>query len=196
MGCIGCSCSTGKDSTPGGCRSNGGCASGGCNRHNTYDWISALGIQDPVPFDTIEVSFKNGSRKDFFKNPPFTRVVTGDWVIVESGAGGYDVGTVSLSGDLVRLQMKRKRVRNDAKLGTVVRKAHERDLEKLDEVRKEEKNVLIKSRVIARSLGLNMKVGDVEFQEMAANAPSITPLTAGLISGTHSPLCTRVSGED
>ncbi|MCB0523282.1 MAG: hypothetical protein H6576_09010 [Lewinellaceae bacterium] len=164
MGCIGCSCSTGKDSTPGGCRSNGGCASGGCNRHNTYDWISALGIQDPVPFDTIEVSFKNGSRKDFFKNPPFTRVVTGDWVIVESGAGGYDVGTVSLSGDLVRLQMKRKRVRNDAKLGTVVRKAHERDLEKLDEVRKEEKNVLIKSRVIARSLGLNMKVGDVEFQ--------------------------------
>lgn len=164
MGCIGCSCSTGKDSAPGGCNSNGGCASGGCNRHNTYDWITALGIQDSKPFDVVEVSFKNGARKEFFKNPPFTRTTTGDWVIVESAAGGFDVGKISLSGELVRLQMKRKRVRNDAKLAVVVRKAHERDLERLDEVRKQEKDVLIKARVISRSLGLNMKIGDVEFQ--------------------------------
>lgn len=165
MGCIGCSCSTGKDdSSVGGCKSNGGCATGGCNRHNTYDWITAAGIQDAVPFDTIEVSFKNGSRKEFYKNPPFTRINTGDWVVVESMSGGYDVGTVSLSGDLVRLQMKRKRVRSDARLGSVVRKAHDRDLERLHEIRGEEKNLLIKARVIARTLGLNMKVGDVEFQ--------------------------------
>ncbi len=165
MGCVGCSCSTGKDSSSaGGCKSNGGCATGGCNRHNTYDWISAQGIQDVTPFDTVEVSFKNGSRKEFFKNPPFTRTNTGDWVIVESVSGGYDVGTVSLSGDLVRLQMKRKRVRNDARLGAVVRKAHERDLERLDEVRREEKGLLIQARVISRTLGLNMKIGDVEFQ--------------------------------
>jgi cell fate regulator YaaT (PSP1 superfamily) len=164
MGCIGCSCSTGKDSVAGGCKSNGGCASGGCNRHNSYDWITAQGIQDVTPFDTVEVSFKNGSRKEFFKNPPFTRASTGDWVIVESVSGGYDVGTVSLSGDLVRLQMKRKRVRSDARLGAVVRKAHERDLERLDEVRKEEKGLLVQARVIARTLGLNMKIGDVEFQ--------------------------------
>ncbi|MBL7828152.1 MAG: hypothetical protein JNJ57_16090 [Saprospiraceae bacterium] len=163
MGCIGCSCSTGKDNAPG-CNSNGGCASGGCNRHNTYDWITALGIQDAKPFDVVEVSFKNGARKEFFKNPPFNRVTTGDWVIVESSAGGFDVGKISLSGELVRLQMKRKRVRNDAKLAAVVRKAHDRDLERLDEVRGQEKEVLIKARVIARSLGLNMKIGDVEFQ--------------------------------
>src|SRR5690349_7534435 len=164
MGCIGCSCSTGKDSSAGGCKSNGGCATGGCNRHNTYDWITAQGIQDVKPFDTIEVSFNNGSHKEFFKHPPFTRASTGDWVIVESVSGGFDVGTVALSGDLVRLQMKRKRVRNDARLGSVVRKAHERDLERLDEVRREEKDILIKARVISRTLGLNMKIGDVEFQ--------------------------------
>lgn len=164
MGCIGCSCSTGKDNDAPGCKSNGGCASGGCNRHNTYDWITALGIQDSKPFDVVEVSFKNGSRKEFFKNPPFTRVTTGDWVVVEAPSGGFDVGKISLSGELVRLQMKRKRVRNDARLVSVVRKAHERDLERLDEVRREEKEVLVKARVIARSLGLNMKIGDVEYQ--------------------------------
>jgi len=164
MGCIGCSCSAGKDNDAPGCKSNGGCASGGCNRHNTYDWITALGIQDSKPFDVVEVSFKNGSRKEFFKNPPFTRVTTGDWVVVEAPSGGFDVGKVSLSGELVRLQMKRKRVRNDARLVSVVRKAHERDLERLDEVRREEKEVLVKARVIARSLGLNMKIGDVEYQ--------------------------------
>lgn len=163
MGCIGCSCSTGKDSV-GGCKSNGGCSTGGCNRHNTYDWITAMGIVDAKPFDTIEVSFKNGSRKEFFKNPPYTRATTGDWVVVESTSGGFDVGKVSLSGELVRLQMKRKRVRPDARLQTVVRKAHERDLERLDEVRRQERDVMIQARVIARTLDLDMKIGDVEFQ--------------------------------
>lgn len=163
MGCLGCSCSTGKDSTKG-CRSNGGCSTGGCNRHNTYDWITAQGIADSRPFDAVEVSFKNGSRKEFFKNPQHTRATTGDWVIVESNSGGFDVGTVTLAGELVRLQMKRKRVRQDARLGQVVRKAHERDIERLDEVRREERDILIHARAIARSLGLNMKIGDVEFQ--------------------------------
>jgi cell fate regulator YaaT (PSP1 superfamily) len=115
-------------------------------------------------FDVVEVSFKNGSRKEFFKNPPFTRTSTGDWVIVESSSGGYDVGKISLSGELVRLQLKRKRVRSDARFQSVVRKAHERDLERLDEVRKDEKNVMVRARAIARALDLDMKVGDVEFQ--------------------------------
>jgi cell fate regulator YaaT (PSP1 superfamily) len=163
MGCIGCSCSTGKDTTSG-CRSNGGCSTGGCNRHNTYDWISAIGIQDTQPFDVVEVSFKNGSRKEFFKNPGHSRAMTGDWVLVESPSGGYDVGTITLSGELVRMQMKRKRVRNDAKQQTVIRKAHDRDLERLDELRKQERDLMIRARAIARTLDLNMKVGDVEFQ--------------------------------
>jgi cell fate regulator YaaT (PSP1 superfamily) len=163
MACLGCSCSTGKDSV-GGCKSNGGCSSGGCNRHNTYDWITALGISDPNPFDVVEVSFKNGSRKDFFKNPSFTKATTGDDVLVESTAGGYDLGRVSLTGELVRLQMKRKRVKNDAKIGAVIRKANERDMERLDDLRQSEKNVMVKARAIARSLDLQMKVCDIEFQ--------------------------------
>ena len=163
MACLGCSCSTGKDSV-GGCGSNGGCSTGGCNRHNTYDWITAAGISDVQPFDVVEVSFKNGSRKEFFKNPPFTRTTTGDFVLVESASGGYDLGKISLSGELVRLQMKRKRVRSDARLGAVIRKAHERDLERLDELRKEEKKVMIQARTIARTLDLQMKVCDIEFQ--------------------------------
>lgn len=166
MGCVGCSCSTGKDSAGGasGCKSNGGCASGGCNRHNTHDWITALGIRDAQPFEVVEVSFKNGSRKEFFKNPAWTRATTGDWVVVESFTGGYDVGKVTLSGELVRLQMKRKRVRPDARLFPVVRKAHERDLERLDEVRREEKSFMVRARAISRALDLDMKIGDVEFQ--------------------------------
>jgi len=166
MGCVGCSCSTGKDSAGGasGCKSNGGCASGGCNRHNTHDWITALGIRDAQPFEVVEISFKNGSRKEFFKNPAWTRATTGDWVVVESFTGGYDVGKVTLSGELVRLQMKRKRIRPDARLFPVVRKAHERDLERLDEVRREEKNFMVRARAISRALDLDMKIGDVEFQ--------------------------------
>ncbi len=147
-----------------GCRSNGGCATGGCNRHNTYDWLTALGIQDPEPFEMVEVSFKNGARKDFYKNPPHTRATTGDWVVVESATGGYDVGVISLSGELVRLQMKRKRVRPDSRQQSVIRKAHERDLERLDQLRQSERDVMIRARAIARSLDLKMKVGDVEFQ--------------------------------
>lgn len=123
-----------------------------------------MGIRDPQPFDVVEVSFKNGSRKDFYKNPSHTRAVTGDWVLVESASGGYDIGKISLSGELVRLQMKRKRTRQDAKQQAVIRKAHERDLERLDEVRRQERDVMIRSRAIARTLDLNMKVGDVEFQ--------------------------------
>ncbi len=164
MACVGCSCSTGKDSDAKGCQSNGGCATGGCNRRNTYDWISAAGIRDAVQFDIVEVSFKNGSRKEFFKNPPYTRTETGDQVLVESFSGGYDLGQISLSGDLVKLQMKRKRLRSDAKLHTVIRRAHERDMERLDELRKIEKPVMIRARAVSRSLGLNMKVCDVEFQ--------------------------------
>lgn len=123
-----------------------------------------MGIRDPQPFDVVEVSFKNGSRKDFYKNPAHTRAVTGDWVLVESASGGYDIGKISLSGELVRLQMKRKRIRSDAKQQAVIRKAHERDLERLDEVRRQERDVMIRSRAIARTLDLHMKVGDVEFQ--------------------------------
>jgi len=104
MRCAGCTTSNGS---PKGCKNNGGCATGGCNRLNTYDWLSDMEIYDPNTFEAVEVSFKNGARKDFFYNPPYTRASTGDMVVVES-SNGYDVGRVSLSGELVRLKMKKK----------------------------------------------------------------------------------------
>ncbi len=160
MGCAGCTTSNGS---PKGCKNNGGCSTGGCNRLNTYDWLSDMDIYDPNAFEAVEVSFKNGARKDFYYNPPYTRASTGDMVVVET-SNGYDVGRVSLSGELVRLQMKKKRVNEDALLHKVLRIANERDLEKLQEARDLERDTMVRARAIARTLGLEMKIGDVEYQ--------------------------------
>ena len=161
MGCA--SCGSGKDGKPLGCNSNGGCATGGCNKMNTFDWLTAIDLKEPEGIDIVEVSFKNGSRKAFFHNPPYTRTGTGDMVVVETG-NGLDIGKISLSGELVRLQMKKRRVPLDAELTKVVRRASERDLERLTEARNQELPTLVRARVIARNLGLEMKMGDVEYQ--------------------------------
>jgi cell fate regulator YaaT (PSP1 superfamily) len=156
-------CSVGSDKKPGGC--NGSC-SGGCNRMNTFDWLAQLDIHDvPSDFDLVEVSFKNGSRKDFFHNPPYSNAGTGDMVLVEiPGGGGFDVGEISLMGDMVRLQMKKKMVKSSALFLNVIRRANPRDTEKLQEVRNYERDMMIRGRAIARTLDLDMKIGDVEFQ--------------------------------
>ncbi|HMO39297.1 MAG TPA: regulatory iron-sulfur-containing complex subunit RicT [Saprospiraceae bacterium] len=159
MACAGCSVS--KNGKPGGC--SGGCASGGCNRLNTYDWLTDMEIEDAEPFDIVEISFKNGSRKAFYRKHEYLPTVTGDWVAVETGTG-YDLGVISLSGDLVRLQMKKKRVNEDAVLYSILRKANERDLERLQEARDMERETMIRARAITRTLGLDMKIGDVEYQ--------------------------------
>lgn len=163
MGCIGCSNGTNSDGTPKGCNSNGGCSTGGCNKLNTYDWLTKLDLPDVNDFGFVEVSFKNGARKAFFQNTPHSRAITGDMVVVESGAG-LDIGKISLSGDLVRLQMKKKRVKEDAVLLKIVRIANDRDLERLYEARAKEPALMVRARVIARTLELDMKIGDVEFQ--------------------------------
>ncbi len=161
MGCAGCA--VGTDGKAKGCKSNGGCASGGCNRLNTFDWLTQLDIEDSEPFDLVEVSFKNGSRKGFFKLKNAYQATTGDMVVVGTG-NGFDIGRVSLSGELVRLQMKKKRINAKNVLHEVIRIAHERDLQRIDEARAKEVPTMIRSRVIARTLDLEMKIGDVEYQ--------------------------------
>ncbi len=161
MSCAGCAVGDGK--SPKGCGSKGGCSTGGCNRLNTYDWLAGVDLPEHDDFDLIEVSFKNGARKFFFHNPPYIRAMKNDWVVVESG-NGYDVGKVSLTGELVKLQMKKKRIRNNSTFHKVIRIANERDLAKLQEARSLEKETMIRARFIAGSLDLNMKVGDVEYQ--------------------------------
>jgi len=167
MACTSCSggCSTktaeGETST-GGC--NGGCATGGCNKMNTFDWLSdmQLPVADKYPF--IEIRFKGG-RKEFFLNTLKLELYTGDAVTVEMAGGGYHVGFVSLQGELVRLQMMRKKVRdNDPEIKSILRKSSEKDLEKLAESRNRELPSLFRSRQIIDELKLNMKLSDVEFQ--------------------------------
>lgn len=171
MACVGCSCGSAKTENPQdaqgatavkGC-SSGGCSTGGCNRLNTYDWLSAQDIQDSERFESVEVSFKNGSHKEFFFNPDYTQAVTGDWVAVDTGAG-YDIGKVTLSGEMVRLQMKKKRVSESKTLNKVLRIANGRDLERMEEARSKEMPTMVRARAIVRTLELDMKIGDIEFQ--------------------------------
>src|SRR5215470_2780561 len=107
---MGCSnCGTSKGGKPAGCKSNGGCSTGGCNRMNVYDWLANLPFSDPESTCRIvEVSFNNGSRKDFFRNNTQQFFEKGDMVAVE-GVSGFDVGMINMTGELVRIQMKKRR---------------------------------------------------------------------------------------
>ena len=161
MSCAACSCNSGGK--PLGCNSQGGCASGGCNRLNTFDWLSQLDIPDPSAYDIVEISFKHGARKGFYRMPSHVRAVTGDMVIVGSNTG-YDVGRINLSGELVRLQMRKKKVTEKHVVYNVSRLANERDIERLEEARQLEYGTMVRARAIAASLGLDMKIGEVEYQ--------------------------------
>jgi cell fate regulator YaaT (PSP1 superfamily) len=163
MGCAGCTVCNTEAGGVKGCKSNGSCATGSCNRLNTYDWLSALDVRDAYPFDLVEVSFKNGSHKGFFILENLPEIYVGADVVVETGTG-YDIGRVTLMGELVRLQLKKKRVRENTVFTPVIRLANERDLERLDEARQLDIPTLIKARAISRSLDLDMKIGDVEYQ--------------------------------
>ena len=133
---------------------------------NVFDWLSDIAVVDASDATRfIEVSFKNGSRKDFYRNMHKLIIDAHDVVVVESGTGGYDIGVVTMSGEMARLQMKRKRVaENSDDIKAVLRRANEFDLKKLEEARQKEKETMIRARAIARQMSLEMKIGDVEFQ--------------------------------
>ncbi len=164
MGCGSCGCGLERDQ-PVGCRNNGLCQTGGCNKLNTFNWLSDLPVPDSQQsFDIVEVTFKKGSRKDFYRNSKKLDLLTGDTVVVES-ATGKDIGQVSLSGELVRLQLSRKKLKeNSDNIKQVIRKASDSDLEQLKRSRGKEVATMISARTIARDLNLDMKIGDVEYQ--------------------------------
>ena len=130
---------------------------------STFDWLSHLGVDDSFSTDIVEVSFKDGASKGFYHAPPRLGVFTGDYVAVES-SNGYNVGCISLSGELVRLQLKKKDVKEAKVTESVLRKANDRDLERMREARQREPEALAAARVIARTNHMAMKVTDVEFQ--------------------------------
>jgi cell fate regulator YaaT (PSP1 superfamily) len=163
MGCS--SCGTNKNGTPAGCKSNGGCSSGGCNRLNVHDWLANLPFHDPESScKIIEVSFNNGSRKEFFRNTTLQTFIKHEMVSVE-GVSGFDVGEVSCTGELVRLQLKKKHVDEASpEIKKVLRRASETDIQKWKENKAREAQALIRARAIARQLNLQMKVCEVEIQ--------------------------------
>ncbi|MCK7558788.1 hypothetical protein MKQ70_28895 [Chitinophaga sedimenti] len=129
-----------------------------------FDWLANIPLGDSLaPFDIIEVSFNNGSRKDFFRNVTKQLFDKGDMVAVE-GVSGFDVGMVSVTGELVKLQMKKRRVEDTPEVKKLLRRATNDDLNRMRDNKAREKEALIKSRALARNLGLEMKLTEVEMQ--------------------------------
>lgn len=162
MSCAGCSVGA-SSGIPSGCKSNGHCATGGCNKLNTYDWLRYLPVPSGQEFRVHEVSFKNGIRKGFYANKSKLDVMTGDMVCVETESG-YDVGRISLSGELVKLQMKKRKVSVDLTFSPILRKATDTDVQKMMEGRAMEGSIMLRARKFARELNLEMKIGEVEYQ--------------------------------
>ncbi|WP_415325022.1 PSP1 domain-containing protein [Chryseobacterium sp. MMS23-Vi53] len=162
-----CGCKTSGDSahscgpkkTANGCENVNTC--GNSYKLSVFDWLSNINNPAPNRCDFVEVRFKN-DRKSFFKNVNNIPLHIGSVVTVESSPG-HDVGVVSLTGELVKIQMKKKKFSEESAL-KIYRQANQKDLEVWQEVRKKEDNVKIEARKIAHRIGLEMKITDVEYQ--------------------------------
>ncbi|WP_439183906.1 PSP1 domain-containing protein [Carboxylicivirga taeanensis] len=138
-----------------------GCASR-CGKLNVYDWLDDLPANMNTT-DIVEIQFKN-TRKGYYRNSNGLRIEKGDVVAVEASPG-HDIGTVTLTGELVLLQMKKHNIKLDTfEFKRVYRKAKPVDIEKWDEARALEHETMLESRRIAERLKLDMKIGDVEYQ--------------------------------
>lgn len=162
MSCAGCAVGT-DQKTPAGCRSHGHCMTGGCNKLNTYDWLHHIPLPSGQQYLVHEVSFKQGVRKGFYINKRNIDLMTGDMVCVETD-NGYDVGRISLSGELVKWQLRKKRIPDGQDFPEILRHAGTHDLEKMMEGRAMEGATMLRARKIARELHLEMKIGEVEYQ--------------------------------
>ncbi|WP_053976457.1 PSP1 domain-containing protein [Mangrovimonas xylaniphaga] len=169
MGCN--SCSTGKDGQPKGCKNNGTCGTDSCNKLTVFDWLSNMSLpQGQEPFDGVEVRFKNG-RKQYYRNTEKLSLNIGD-IIATQAQSGHDIGMVTLTGELVRIQMKRKKidVNNQDEVLKVYRKANQRDIDVWSKARDKEEPMKVKARQFAIDLKLKMKISDIEYQGDASKA--------------------------
>lgn len=160
MGCASC----GGGGTPSGCKNNGTCSSGGCNKLEVYNWLANMDLPGgQTPYDILEIRFKN-SRKGFYRNTKGLSLQLGDVVIVESSPG-YDVGVVSIVGELTRIQVNKKNPNfKHAEARKILRVAEQEDIDKWIKARSLEREVMYKSRTLAVNLNLQMKISDVEYQ--------------------------------
>jgi cell fate regulator YaaT (PSP1 superfamily) len=162
------SCGTTENGVPKGCKSNGNCGTGTCGSGSeklaVFDWLSNMTLPSGEKrFNIYEVRFKNG-RKHFFKNTENLTISMGDVVAVESSPG-HDIGIVSLGGELVRVQMKKRNITEDHEdVKKIYRKASQKDIDIWQASRDKEEETQRRGREILGRLGLQMKLSDVEYQ--------------------------------
>jgi cell fate regulator YaaT (PSP1 superfamily) len=159
------SCSTGDDGQPKGCKNNGTCGTDSCNKLTVFDWLANMSLPNGQErFVGVEVRFKNG-RKLYYKNTENLTLSIGD-IIATQAKSGHDIGMVTLTGELVRVQMKRKKVNlEDAEnVLKIYRKASQKDIDIWSASRDKEEPMKVKARQFAIDLNLKMKISDIEFQ--------------------------------
>jgi len=164
------SCSTGKDGQPKGCKNNGTCGTDSCNKLTVFDWLSNMSLPNgETPFNYIEVRFKNG-RKYYYKNTKNLSLSIGD-VVATQAQSGHDVGMVTLTGELVRVQMRCKKIEEDKDETLIIyRKASQKDVDIWTTARDKEEAMKVKARQFAIDLKLHMKISDIEYQGDASKA--------------------------
>lgn len=162
------SCGTTVNGVPKGCKSNGNCGTGTCGSGSeklaVFDWLSNMTLPSGQErFNIFEVRFKNG-RKHFYKNTENLTISMGDVVAVESSPG-HDIGVVSLAGELVKVQMKKRNIAIDSEeINKIYRKATQKDIDIWQAARDKEEETQRRGREILGRLGLQMKLSDVEYQ--------------------------------
>ena len=150
-----------KDGCGGRGLSRKGCNTGHYSQLNTYDYLADVPGNDEVT-DLVEVQFKN-TRKGYYHNSNQLPLEKGDVVAVEASPG-HDIGVVTMTGKLVPLMLKKANLKNTEEIKRIYRKAKPTDLEKYEQAKAREHTTMIESRQIAKDLGLEMKIGDVEYQ--------------------------------
>ena len=164
------SCATGTDGQPKGCKNNGTCGTDSCNKLTVFDWLSNMSLpNNEKPFDWVEVRFKNG-RKEYYKNTENLSLSIGD-IVATQVQSGHDIGMVTLTGELVKVQMKRKKINPDQpEFEKIYRKASQKDIDIWSAARDREESMKVKARQFAIDLKLKMKISDIEFQGDASKA--------------------------
>lgn len=158
------SCTTEKNGQPKGCKNNGTCGEDSCNKLTVFDWLSNMSLPNgEKPFDFVEVRFKNG-RKVYYKNTENLSLTIGD-IVATQAQSGHDIGMVTLTGELVRVQMNRKNIKtNDDEVLKIYRKASQKDIDIWSTSRDKEEPMKVKARQFAIDLKLQMKISDIEYQ--------------------------------
>lgn len=158
------SCSTSDGGAPKGCKNNGTCGTDSCNKLTVFDWLANMSLPGgEAPFDCVEVRFKNG-RKEFYRNTEKITLSIGDIVATEASPG-HDIGIVTLTGELVKIQMKKKGANPfGPEIHKIYRKASQKDIDIWSNARDKEEPMKVRARELAIIQKLEMKISDIEFQ--------------------------------